>query len=72
MSSDNYSFHTDEHPDIYLLASVNPHYKFIDCPVCESLVDYSQESFEDLSIKSENDSFSKSSFDPHFLVVTHS
>ena len=72
LSSDNYSFHTDEHPDIYLLASVNPHYKSIDCPVSESLVDYSQESFEDLSIKSEDDSFSNSSFDPHLLVVSHS
>ena len=66
----DYSFRTDRHPDVYILASVNAQYEALTKP-SETDVDYSEDKFDDLSLSDDHLS-SISSLDPCVLVVTHS
>ena len=72
LASSDFSFHTDQHPDIYLLAEASANFDPLNKIDSESDLNYSQEQFDDLSITSDDHLSSSSSLDPRLLIVTNS
>ena len=70
LPSTDYSFHTNQHPNIYILASVNAQFEALQKP-SEIDTDYSQDKFDELSICNDHLS-SVSSLDPQAVVEAHS
>ena len=69
----NYSFHTDEHPNIYILSSANSTYEILKKEIDngKAEVEYFEEDFDKTSMLSE-EKLSSRSLDPRLLVVSHS